>query len=173
MSLCFNSSYLYLSTCALSSSICCLSLSSSPRRPSYSYRIALCFSSKALLNCGVSSIFLPPWRSWELSVLIFSSRRFFSSFSLMNSLLLASSAATAACLSSSARFFYCSSRRTASESTMCLLRYSSSSLSFLSSSSYFLRRARWSRSSLIRASFLTFLARVANFKVDKDSAKES
>lgn len=41
----------------------------------------------------------------------------------------------------------------------------SSCLSFLSSISYLRRRALWSTSSLILASFLIFLARVANFSV--------
>lgn len=51
--------------------------------------------------------------------------------------------------------------------------YCSSCFNFFNSISYFLKRARWSTSSLIRASFFIFLALVANFKVLYDSAKAS
>ena len=50
---------------------------------------------------------------------------------------------------------------------------SSSLLSLLNSASYFLRRALWSISSLILASFLIFLALVANLRVDWVSPKAS
>lgn len=141
ISLCFKSSCLYLSTYALSSSIYYLSLSNSLNLPSYSCLIILYFSSNALLNYGVSSIFLPPTNNYELSILIFSSSFFFSSFSIMYSLDLDSKAVIAAILSSSALLFYYSNLKISPLSTTNLLLSSSSPLNFFNSNSYFLKRA--------------------------------
>mmetsp|Transcript_52670 Transcript_52670/g.146234 ORF Transcript_52670/g.146234 Transcript_52670/m.146234 type:complete len:205 (+) Transcript_52670:1499-2113(+) len=98
-----------------------------------------------------------------------SSRRRFSSFSLMNSSERASSARIAAILSASARRRCSSSSRRRRLSTTLRERSSSSALNRLSSRSYFRRSDFWSRSSLMRASFLIFLARLANLRVDSDS----
>jgi hypothetical protein len=61
----------------------------------------------------------------------------------------------------------CSRRRA---STRDAWRASSSARSRLSSRSYLRSSVRWSTSSLSRAAFLMFLARLANLSVDSDSA---
>mmetsp|Transcript_62364 Transcript_62364/g.167307 ORF Transcript_62364/g.167307 Transcript_62364/m.167307 type:complete len:202 (+) Transcript_62364:376-981(+) len=97
----------------------------------------------------------------------------FSCFSRMNSRDLSSRALSAATLSASARrrsSSSCSSRRL---STICCDLDSSSIRSFLISCSYLRSSPRWSRSSLTRAWFLMFLARLANLSVDSDSGKAS
>ena len=166
MSLYFSKSCLYLSTYYLSSSIWIRSFSISCIFSSNSFLRILYFSSKALLNWGVSSIFLPPMSICEFMALIFVSKTFFASFSCMNSRDLSSSAVIAAFLSSSALLFSLSSLKICSELMTEVFLCSSSYFSLLSSISYFLRRALWSISSLILASFLIFLALVANLRVD-------
>mmetsp|Transcript_42921 Transcript_42921/g.86774 ORF Transcript_42921/g.86774 Transcript_42921/m.86774 type:complete len:269 (-) Transcript_42921:160-966(-) len=102
-----------------------------------------------------------------------SSRSRFSSFSRMNSRERASSARIAAILSASARRICSSNSSSFRLSTTLRLRSSSSARSRFSSRSYFRNNDFWSRSSFTFASFLMFLARFANFRVLKLSAKAS
>ena len=141
MSLCLSKSCLYLSTYAFPSSICVLSLSISFSFASYSYLILFYCSSKAVLNWGVSSIFLPPGRICEFIALILSSRRRFSSWACRNSCERISRALIAAFLSASACFFSASILATSVfyKPPIDLVFASSSYFSFLSSIWYFLK----------------------------------
>mmetsp|Transcript_35864 Transcript_35864/g.101528 ORF Transcript_35864/g.101528 Transcript_35864/m.101528 type:complete len:285 (+) Transcript_35864:1544-2398(+) len=121
----------------------------------------------------MSSTLCPPISSWLCMLLMRCSRWRLCSFSTMNSRLRCSSAVMAASLSASARFFCSSSSSSRRLSTRSLLRWASSCLSLRSSRSYFLRRVRWSISSLTVAMFLMFFARLANLSVDSDSGKAS
>ena len=109
ISLCFRRSYLYLSTWAFPSSIWVRSRSISFSFASYSCLMRFYCSSSAVLNCGVSSIFLPPGKIYEFIALIFSSSNRFSSYACKNSCDLISKALMAAFLSASACFFSASS----------------------------------------------------------------
>lgn len=109
ISLYLSKSCLYLSTCDLSSWIYYLSFSNSYSFYSYSSLMIFYFFSSATLNYGVSSIILPPTSTYEFIILIFYSRIFFSSLSLIYSSDLASRALMAASLSSSALLFSSSS----------------------------------------------------------------
>mmetsp|Transcript_20734 Transcript_20734/g.29800 ORF Transcript_20734/g.29800 Transcript_20734/m.29800 type:complete len:215 (-) Transcript_20734:1187-1831(-) len=181
MSLCFRRSCLYRSTWAFSSTIVSRSLSRSASFPSYSCRSLSCcsFISTCISGCASSPPGVPgpsprsPRIIWPISIAIRCSRRFFSSFSCINSFDLISNALIAAILSASALRRCSSSSKSRLLSTTFLDLASSSALSFLSSRSYFRRSDFWSRSSLTFASFLIFLALLANLRVDKVSAMAS
>jgi hypothetical protein len=173
ISLYFNSRCLYRSTCTLSSSSYCLSFSNSPNFTSYSCLITCYLASNALLNYGVSSSDFPPTRTWDDIILIFYSSFSFSFFSSAYDFYASSSYIIAAYLSSSRRFLCYSKDRNSCLFTTFLDRSASSARNFFSSSSYLRKSAFWSTSSLMRAVFLTFLARVANFSEERLSLKES
>mmetsp|Transcript_3741 Transcript_3741/g.13845 ORF Transcript_3741/g.13845 Transcript_3741/m.13845 type:complete len:221 (-) Transcript_3741:1550-2212(-) len=175
MSRCFSSSCLYRSTCAFSSSMLSRSRSSRCMRSSYSLRSASWCSRSAARKAGVSFMFLgvPPMSTCPCSIEMRCSSLRFSAFSRMKARERASSSRMAAILSSSARRFCSSSSSTLRLSTTLRERSSSSARSRFSSRSYRRSSDFWSTSSLMRASFLMLLARLANLSVDSDSAKAS
>ena len=131
---------LYLSTCYLSSSIYSRSRSISVNLFSYSCLISRYWCSSAVLNWGVSSIFLPPINIWEFMALIFSSSIRFCSCACRNSWLLNSRAVIAAFLSSSALLRSASNYYTFG--FIIFSFYYNSCFNFFNSISYFLSKAR-------------------------------